>query len=212
MSTDQIEELATKREVATNLILPEETMWIYGEIYENNLSWVKPGEKIQVTTTSIPGEEFSGVISSVNPVLDPKTRSVTFRAQVSNPGLKLKPEMYVDVVVMSMLNIDGEMEVLAIPKEALLDTGIRKIVWVDKGDGQYEGKEVNVGPEATAVIEGKTKKFYPVLKGLTESDIVVTKANFLIDSQSQLSGTASSAYGGALGSEEEKTAPSVHAH
>jgi len=210
MSSDQIEELATKRLVSTNLILPEETMWIYGEMYENDLSWVKPGGKIKVTTASIPGEEFSGVISSVNPVIDSKTRSVTFRAQVNNPNLKLKPEMYVDVVVMSMLNIDGKMEILAIPKGALLDTGVRKIVWVDKGNGKYEGKEVIVGPEATVIIEGKTRKFYPVLKGLSEADSVVTKANFLIDSQSQLSGTASSAYGGALGSKESETSPSAH--
>jgi Cu(I)/Ag(I) efflux system membrane fusion protein len=203
LSEEQIKELENTREVETSLILPEEKMWIYGEVYEYELSWVKSGEKVKVTTSSIPGEVFPGIISSVNPVLDPKTRSVSFRAQVDNPGLKLKPEMYVDVVIMSMLSVDGEMEVLAIPKEAVLDTGRRKIVWVDKGNGEYEGKAVTVGPEATTMIEGSEAKFYQVLKGLSEGEQVVTKSNFLIDSQSQLSGTAASAYGGALGSEKE---------
>jgi Cu(I)/Ag(I) efflux system membrane fusion protein len=117
----------------------------------------------------------------------------------------LKPEMYVDVVIMSMLSSDGDMEVLAVPKEAVLDTGMRKIVWVDKGNGEYEGKAVTVGPEATAMGEASDVKYYQVFKGLSVGEKVVTRANFLIDSQSQLSGTVSAAYGGALGSDEEVT-------
>ncbi len=212
LSNEQIKDLEKKKEIQTNLILPEEKMWIYGDVYEYELSWVKIGEKIKVTTPSFPGEEFEGVISSVNPVLDPKTRSVIFRAQVENPDLRLKPEMYVDVVIISMyMSPQGEHMVLAIPKDAVLDTGTRKIVWVDKRNGEYEGREVQVGPEATSTIEGKRLKFYPVLKGLNEGELVVTKANFLIDSQSQLTGVAAAAYGGALGVEEKKALP-VHQH
>jgi len=203
LSADEIKALESTREVETSLILPEEKMWIYGEVYEYELSWVTPGAKVRVTTSSIPGEEFQGVISSLNPVVDSKTRSVTFRAQVDNPDLKLMPEMYVDAVIMSFLSLDGEMEVVAIPKEAVLDTGMRKIVWVDKGNGEYEGKAVTIGPEAVAMIEGSEVKFYPVLKGVSEGEQVVTRANFLIDSQSQLTGTSASAYGGAIGSFEE---------
>jgi len=203
LSVEQIEELETTREVETSLLLPEEKMWIYGEVYEYDLSWVTPGAKVRVTTSSIPGEEFFGVISSLNPVVDTKTRSVTFRSQVDNADLKLKPEMYVDVVILSLLNSADEMEVLAIPKEAVLDTGRRKIVWVDKGNGEYEGKAITIGPEATAMIEGNEVKFYPVLKGVREGEQVVTRANFLIDSQSQLTGTVALVYGGALGSEKE---------
>ena len=103
-------------------------------------------------------------------------------------------------------------EVIAIPKDAVLDTGIRKIVWVDKKNGEYEGRIVELGPEATASIVGVGTKFYPVLKGLSEGDNVVTKANFLIDSQSQLTGVAAGAYSGALGVEEKKAAPPVHQH
>ena len=212
LSQEQIKELEKTREVQTNLILPEKKMWIYGDVYEYELGWVKVGQKVKVTTSGLPGEEFNGVISSVNPVLDPKTRSVKFRAEVNNPDLKLKPEMYVDVVIISLyLSPDGEHMVLAIPKDAVLDTGTRKIVWIYKENGEYEGREVQVGPEATSAIDGKEAKFYPVLKGLGKGELVVTKANFLIDSQSQITGVSAAVYGGALGVEEKK-APPVHQH
>ena len=86
-------------------------------------------------------------------------------------------------------------QVLAIPATAVLDTGIRKIVYIDKGNGQYMGKEVTLGPKAG--------DYYPVLEGLEDGDKVVTTANFLIDSQSQLTGGASALYGGAMEFKEE---------
>jgi len=212
LSEEQIAELEELKEIESSLILPEEAMWIYGEVYEYEMGWVKAGEKIKVLTSSFPGEEFHGIISSVNPVLDPKTRSVRFRTSVENPDLKLKPEMYVDIVIMSMYTgVDGEHMVLAIPKDAVLDTGVRKIVWIDSDKGEYEGRVIEVGPEATGEVSGEKIKFYPVLKGLSEGEKVVVKANFLIDSQSQISGVAASSYGGAVGVEENK-APAVHQH
>lgn len=212
LSQEQIDELEKTRQIQTSLILPEEKMWVYGDVYEYELSWVRQGEKVKVTTSSLPGEVFHGIISSVNPVLDPKTRSLRFRAEVENSDLKLKPEMYVDIVIQSMyIGPKGEHIVLSIPKSAVLNTGIRNIVWVDKQDGEYEGRIVEIGPEATASVDGKERKFYPVLKGVNEGELVVTKANFLIDSQSQISGVAASAYGGAIGAEEKK-APPIHQH
>jgi len=212
LSREQIDELGRVREIQSSLILPEERMWVYGDVYEYELSWVTSGAKVKVTTTSFPGETFSGIISSVNPVLDPKTRSVRFRAEIENPGLKLKPEMYVDVVIQNMyMGPGGEHMVLAVPKGAVLNTGTRKIVWIDKQDGEYEGRLVEVGPVATATIEERQAQFYPVLKGVNEGELVVVEANFLIDSQSQISGVASTAYGGAIGSEDKKGAP-IHQH
>lgn len=94
------------------------------------------------------------------------------------------------------MNLEKTTQVLAIPATAVLDTGIRKIVYIDKGNGQYVGKEVILGPKAG--------DYYPVLEGLEEGDKVVTSANFLIDSQSQLTGGASALYGGAMEFQEEK--------
>jgi len=212
LSQEQIRELEGKREIYTSLILPEKKMWIYGDAYEYELGWLEVGGKVKVIASSLPGEEFTGIVSSVNPVLDPKTRSVTFRAEVENPDLRLKPEMYVDVIIQSMYGgPGGEHLVLAIPRDAVLDTGTRKIVWIEEENGEYEGRAVEVGPEATAEVEGKEARYYPVLKGLSEGQKVVIKANFLIDSQSQISGVAAAAYGGALGTEEKK-GPAGHQH
>ncbi len=94
------------------------------------------------------------------------------------------------------MNLEKTTQVLAIPVTAVLDTGIRKIVYIDKGNGQYIGKEVILGPKAG--------DYYLVLEGLEEGDKVVTSANFLIDSQSQLTGGASAMYGGAMEFKEEK--------
>jgi Cu(I)/Ag(I) efflux system membrane fusion protein len=96
--------------------------------------------------------------------------------------------------------------VLAVPRSAVLDTGPRRLVYLDRGDGRYEQREIQVGPEAEAVVQGQAETFYPVLAGLAQGDRVVTRANFLIDSQTQLTGGAAGAYGGALeaGSEDRE--------
>jgi len=200
LGNEQINELSQSGEIQTSLVLPEKRMWIYGDVYEYELSWLKVGNEIMATTSSIPGEMFHGRVSSINPVLDPKTRSVKFRAEVNNPELKLKPEMYVDVIIKSSIGPGGA---LVVPKEAVLDTGKRKIVWVEKDVNTFEGREVAVGPEATVKIDNENVIVYPVIKGLAEGDMVVTKANFLIDSQSKISGSAQSAYGGAIGEERD---------
>jgi len=211
LNEQQIEELVEKRKVQSGLVLPEDKMWVYGDVYEFEMDWLKQGQEVEVTTASFPGREFRGTVNSIHPVLDPKTRSVRFRAEVENPGLKLKPEMYVDILVKSnYAGPEGQQLVLAVPINAVLDTGRRKVVWVDKGNGEYEGRQVVIGSEAQAQVDDKVVSFYPVLRGLREGDQVVVRANFLIDSQSQISGTAATAYGGALGAEEQ-SAP-VHQH
>ena len=103
-------------------------------------------------------------------------------------------------------------EVLTVPKSAVINTGLRKIVFVDRGESGYEQIEVEVGPEAWGTSgDSETKRrYYPIVSGLTPGDMVVTHGNFLIDSQTQLTGSASGAYGGALGGEESK--PPVHQH
>jgi RND family efflux transporter MFP subunit len=86
---------------------------------------------------------------------------------------------------------------LAIPSTAVLDTGVRKIVYLDRGNGVYVGKNIKLGLEATTVVDGEILRYYPVIEGLEEGDVVVTSANLLIDSQTQLTGGASLLYGGA---------------
>lgn len=200
MSAQEISELEKRQSADRSLILPEEKAWVYADIYEYDFSWVNEGVKVTVSTDAYPGEEFIGIVTSIEPVVDPKTRSVRIRAELDNPELKLKPEMYVNVFIHVML-MDEEGthgEVLAVPKTAILDTGLRKVVYVDLGDGRFLGRDVELGPEAVSFVGDKKERFCPVISGLKENEKVVTRANFLIDSQSQLIGSASGAYGGAL--------------
>ncbi len=198
MGEEEIDELENRGKAQLNLVLPENKAWVYADVYEYELGWVKLGQEVLITAPAYPGEEFKGEVKSISPVLDPRTRSAKIRIETDNPVQKLKPEMFVDVIIESMyLSEDGSHEVLAIQKGAVLDTGTRKIVYVDNGEGRFSGKEVKIGPEAIATIEGQKIRMYPVLKGLSDGEIVVTKGNFLIDSQSQLTGGMSVLWGGA---------------
>ncbi len=208
LSDEQIEELKKKTKSDRTLLISDAIspyVWAYLTIYEYDLGAVKAGDHVILRAIAYPGEEFSGVIKAIDPVLDMNTRSVRARVQIDNPQGKLKPNMYAD----AFIHIDlGER--LALPKEAVLDTGLRKIVYIDLGKGQFKAQEVQLGAEAQAMVDGQERKFFPVIKGLNENDIIVTTGNFLIDSQSQLTGGMSALWGGATeikqeGKEDSKT-------
>ena len=215
-------------------------LWMLADVFETDLALIEEGQEVEITTSSYPGEVFHGRVAFVDPFLDPSTRSVQVRADVPNPGGRLKPGLSVDARLRIPLAGDGKdfyacpmhpqvisdgpgecpdcgmfLEkvaggmVLAVPGSAVLDAGMRTLVYLDLGDGRYRPREVQVGPPAEARVEGGVETFYPVLSGLTPGDRVVTRANFLIDSQSQLTGEAAGAYGGALETEGE---PPPHVH
>jgi hypothetical protein len=103
--------------------------------------------------------------------------------------------------------------VLAVPRSAVLDTGERKLVYLEKEKGIYVAKEIEVGSDAVAIVDGQKKKFYAVRAGLSDGMRVVTQANFLIDSQSQITGQAEAIYSGALERDKkDKTPPTKHIH
>ena len=175
MSEEQIKELAKQNKPQGNLYLPAEgnTVWVYTTIYEYEIGLIKEGIPVEIESIAFPGEKFSGKITSITPVLDPMTRSVQARAEVDNPGNKLKPEMFVNVKI----NVDlGEK--LAVSEEAVINTGKRTLVVVTDGNGNFLSKEVKLGQSA----EG----YFEVLEGLSEGESIVTSGNFLIDSESRL--------------------------
>ncbi|MDD5561490.1 MAG: efflux RND transporter periplasmic adaptor subunit [Candidatus Omnitrophica bacterium] len=205
LSQEQIDDLKLKGKPDRSLIISDKDtpyVWVYADIYEYELSWIRVGQPVKINIVSFPDEEFKGSIVAVDSNLDPVTRSVRIRARIENLQLKLKPQMYADIYIEAYLvNEKGEHGIsLAIPEDALLDTGMRKLVYLDLGNGSYLGKEVQVGPMACAYANGQKMNFYPVFSGVNKGDRVVIKANFLIDSQSQISDVASSAYSGAIGS------------
>jgi Cu(I)/Ag(I) efflux system membrane fusion protein len=192
LSKSEIRKLERTRKTDTNLLLPEKKMWVYADIYEDELGWVKAGDKVKIISVTYPGKEFTGRIRSIEPILDAKTRSAKLRIEAHNPELKLKPQMYVDVYLKSTPRYS-----LAIPRDALLDTGERKVVYVEKERGIYEQKNVKTGAVSDVLIDGAKHKYLPVIHGLSDGMKVVTAANFLIDSQSQLTVGSSALYGGA---------------
>ncbi len=113
------------------------------------------------------------------------------------PGKVVLKEGEKTICPVCELKMEKKVYFLAIPSTAVLDTGVRKIVYLDRGNGVYVGKNVKMGLEATSVVDGEILRYYPVIEGLKEGDVVVTSANLLIDSQTQLAGGASLLYGGA---------------
>jgi hypothetical protein len=102
--------------------------------------------------------------------------------------------------------------VLAVPRDAVLDTGTRTLVYVEHEPGSYMTHEVVLGPESVAEADGRRQRFFAVKGGLEEGMRVVTRANFLIDSQSQITGQAEAVYSGALEREDKEKPPSKHIH
>lgn len=150
------------------------TVWVHGEIYEYEVPLVKRGQAAVVTLASYPGEVFRGAVSYIYPVLQEKTRTVKVRCELNNTNdWKLKPQMYANVELKIPLG-----RRLVVPDEALLDSGTRQLVFIDKGQGTFEPRDVKVGARVEGYVE--------ILAGLTAGERVVTSANFLIDSESQL--------------------------
>ena len=159
-------------------------VWLYVQVYEYELGGVKVGQSVLATVTSFPGRQFRGRLTFVDPVVDASTRTGRVRVEIPNPDGTLRPGMFAN----AELKIDLGKR-LAIPKSAVIDTGTRRVVYVRTGPTTFLGREVQIGSTAGDRVA--------VLSGLAEGDEVVTAANFLIDSQSQLATGASVQWGGA---------------
>lgn len=149
------------------------TVWVYAEVFQNEVGEIKAGDPAALTVDTYPGRTFRGRVDFVYPQVDMTTRTVKVRFVFQNPGLKLTPGMYVNVHLKIPLG-----RRLIIPAAGVFHTGTRNIVFINHGGGNLEPRDVVLGPQAN---EG-----YVVLKGLKAGESVVTSANFLIDSESQL--------------------------
>ena len=149
------------------------TVWVFAQIFQNDLSRIRAGESAALSVDSYPGKTFRGRVDFIYPDVDMTTRTVRVRLVFSNPNLALTPGMYVNVVLQVPLGSQ-----LVIPVSGVLQSGTRQIVFVDRGAGYLEPRDVQLGPQAGDQ--------YVVLKGLKPGERIVTSANFLIDSESQL--------------------------
>ncbi len=149
------------------------SLWVVADIYENELSMVKQGERAKITLSYFPDKEFSSRIDYIYPSVSGTTRTVKARFEIPNYGGRLKPQMYTNIEVKIDLG-----KKLSIPDEAVIDTGTRQIVYVDRGEGNFEPREVMLGMRAEGMRE--------VLRGLKAGEKVAASATFLIDSEAQL--------------------------
>ena len=149
------------------------TVWVEAEVYEYEVSLIGMGQSAAVTFSSFPGKTFQGKVAYLAPELDAKTRTLKVRVELPNPGFLIKPDMYANVE----LKIDYGKK-LAIPAEAVLDSGSARTVFVARDGGYFEPRKVTLGQ--------RVDDLYIVLDGLQRGERVVTSANFLIDSESQL--------------------------
>ncbi len=148
-------------------------VWLYADIYEYELPFIRLGQQASIQLSYISGEIFTGKAIYIYPSLNPETRTAKVRFEIPNSQGRLKPEMYANVEIKVHLG-----QKLAVPEGAIIDTGLRQMAIVDKGSGYFEPREVKVG--------AKVDDYYEVIKGLKAGERVVTSANFLIDSESKL--------------------------
>ncbi len=149
------------------------TVWVYANVFQDAVGRLRLGDPAEVTVDAYPGRAFNGRVEQILPQVDPATRTVRVRLIFRNPGVALKPGMYVNVGINIPLG-----KQLVIPASAVLQSGSRAIAFIDHGDGNLEPREIQTGPQIDDSIV--------VLKGLQPGDHVVSSANFLVDSEAQL--------------------------
>jgi len=151
------------------------TVWVDVDVYEYELPWVRKGMAADMELAYIPGKRFKGRVLFIYPYLEPKTRTAKLRLSFPNPGHQLKPGMYANIYLKSVIAKNS----LVIPQEAVIDSGVRKIVFVSIGKGKFQPRQVNIG------LEGNENEFQ-VLEGLNEGEEIVLSAQFMLDSESRL--------------------------
>src|SRR3990170_5106009 len=150
-------------------------IWVYADIYEYEVPWIKVGQETEITLSYFPEKVFKGVVTYIYPYLQAETRTVKVRMEFDNPDWELKPDMYANVKLESKM---AESAIL-VPAEAVIRSGVRDIIIVSKGEGVFEPRDVRVGVDTG---DG----YLQILEGVKAGEEVVTSAQFLIDSESKL--------------------------
>jgi membrane fusion protein, copper/silver efflux system len=153
------------------------TVWVYAQVFQNDLGRIKPGDPASVTVDAFPGKTFKARVDQILPQIDMNTRTAKVRLVLANPGMKLSPGMYVNV----LLNVPMGRQ-LVVPASAVFHSGTRQMAFVSRGQGSFEPREIQTGDQVGEDIV--------ITKGLREGDEVAISANFLIDSESQLQAAA----------------------
>jgi Cu(I)/Ag(I) efflux system membrane fusion protein len=160
------------------------SVWVQFDAYESDLPFIKQGDKVTFTSEALPGSEFSGKVSFIDPVIDQMTRVARVRVEAANQTGKLKPGMFISGVVSSLP--DKKVMEIVIPRSSVLWTGKRSIVYVrvpGSAEPVFRMREIILGP-----VNGNG---YVVTGGLAEGEEIVTNGTFSVDAAAQLEGKPS---------------------
>jgi len=150
------------------------SVWLLAEVFERQSQWVEVGQDAEVRLSYIPGKVWRGVVEYIYPSLDAKTRTLKVRLRFSNPGERLKPNMYANIKIFG----GAKEKVIVIPLEGLIRTGREERVIISLGDGKFEARNVIAGIESGDYVE--------IIDGISESESIVTSGQFLIDSEASM--------------------------
>jgi RND family efflux transporter MFP subunit len=177
----------TERNALPNMYVQPETrlytvadlsnVWVNAQVFQNDIGKLTPNNPAEVTVDAYPGKTFNGRIEQILPQVDMNTRTVRVRLAFPNPSLKLKPGMYVNVLMKPPMGRH-----MVVPASAIFHSGTHNMVFVNRGEGLLEPREVELG--------SRMGDYYAIEKGLAMGDSVVTSANFLVDSEAQLQAAA----------------------
>ncbi len=171
-------------------------IWIMADVFESDITSIKPRDPAYVTFPTGGAPSIAATVDYVQPQVDPMTRTLEVRLDANNPGMRMKPDMFVNVE----FGIATAAQ-LTVPAEAVLDTGDRQTVFVDRGNGYLEPRQVVVGERFGDRVA--------ITRGVAAGERVVSSGTFLIDSESQLKAAASGTgaphqHGGAAAKPPEK--------
>jgi Cu(I)/Ag(I) efflux system membrane fusion protein len=149
-------------------------VWVYADVYDYELPWIKLGDEVEMTLASVPGKTFKGSLSYIYPYAEKKTRTTKVRLVFDNKEHLLRPDMFAEVSIKS----NPSRDIVVIPAEAIIRSGTNTQVFIAKGEGKFEPRLVKLGIESDGMVA--------VLEGVSAGDEVVTSAQFLVDSESKL--------------------------
>ncbi|MFI0429187.1 efflux RND transporter periplasmic adaptor subunit [Mariniflexile sp. HMF6888] len=161
------------------------SLWVLFDVYESDMPWVKVGNKINYTIQSLPGESFEGVVTFIDPLINPQTRVASARVEVKNPENKLKPEMFASGVVNNNVSTSTSKDIV-IPKSAVMWTGERSVVYIKSivsNKVNFKLREVILGASLGDA--------YVIKEGLSIGEEIVVNGTFTVDAASQLAGKPS---------------------
>ena len=202
------------------------SVWIEAEVYENDIAFLQLGQVVEATVETYPHRKFPGELTAIYPRVEAATRTNRIRVRLENPNHELRPGMFAAVTIQAPLEMiepyktlaaktartilvsqtsgaaKPQRQFLVVPEQAVVDTGAKKIVYVERKEGLFEGVEVELGL--------RQDDFYPVVKGLAAGDRVAAAGGFLVDAETRLNPAAASTYFGASGGEPALVVPPAH--